>query len=86
MSRSCDYLDFDLGMNSPTSEVYLDIKIFTRSCFLSNINESEPIKIMRFHFCALFSFLPRLGGGVYCKRVFGLTLPFLILDLKNWDF
>ena len=57
MSRSCDYLDFDLGMNSPTSEVYLDIKIFTRSCFLSNINESEPIKIMRFHFCALFSTL-----------------------------
>ena len=54
MSRSCDYLDLDLGMNSPTSEVYLDIKIFTLSCFLSNINESESIKIMRFHFCALF--------------------------------
>ena len=46
MSRSCDYLDFDLEMNSPTSEVYLDIKIFTRSCFLSNINESELIKIL----------------------------------------
>ena len=66
MSRSCDYLDFDLGMNSPTSEVYLDIKIFTRSCFLSNINESEPIKIMRFHFCALFSTLPQNVQYLFC--------------------